>query len=74
MKLFWVCLGALLAAGTVAFAGSHAEGIVESAQIVMSPDQTTSPTTSNWVIPVAIFALLVGAAALSGDSDGSGAS
>jgi hypothetical protein len=69
MKLFLTTVVAVLGAAAAAFAQA-----VTEAPTVMSPDQTGGADVPSWVIPVVIFSLLFGAAALSGDSDGSEAS
>jgi len=73
MKLFWAIFGAATVAALSAYAGGLADAITESTPVVMAPDDESGSLPS-WVIPVAIVALLAGAAVLSSDSDDGDAS
>lgn len=67
-KLLLAGSGILIIAAVSAYAGGLADALVESEPVVMTPDEP-SGTVPSWVIPVAIIALLAGAAVLSGDDD-----
>lgn len=73
MKVFLACFGTVMIAAVSAYAGGLADTVLETAPIVMTPDQPRN-SVPNWVIPVAIVALLLGAASLSGNDDDGGAS
>ncbi len=71
MKLFLTILGCASVAAVSAYAGGLADAVVETTPQVMSPNEP-SGSVPGWVVPVAIAALLVGAAVLSNDDDGDG--
>lgn len=68
MKLFLTIFGLVAVAAVSAYAGGLADAIVESAPVQIVPDEPDGSVPS-WVVPVAIIALLAGAAVLAGDDD-----
>ncbi len=73
MKLFFTIFGTVMVAAVAAYAGGLADAIVETAPVIMTPEEPSGSVPS-WVIPATIIAVLVGAAVLAGDDDDSGAS
>lgn len=69
MKLFFTTVVSALGSASAVLAQAAME-----APTVMSPDQTGAAALPSWVVPVVVFTLLVGAAALSSDNGGSGGS
>jgi phosphate/sulfate permease len=72
MKLFLTIFCTATIAALSAYAGGLGDAILETAPVVMAPDQSASGSVPSWVVPVAIIAVLVGAAVLSSDGDDSG--
>lgn len=68
MKVFLTIFGALTVTAVSVYAGGLSDALVETAPIVMAPDEPSS-SLPGWVIPVAVVALLAGVAVLAGDDD-----
>lgn len=70
-KLLLTGAGFLCVAAVAAYAGGLADAVVEAEPVIMTPDEPDG-SLPGWVLPVALIALLVGAAALASDDDDDG--